>query len=1150
MDFELSQVDTLASFFFVSPPLVLALCPVSCGAACEAQLGSKMARRVALSTREKWKEEKGRRNRAGRCDEEMNPLFKGDGDGEKSRERKLRRRQQLGSREARYQDLQTKGTATARSPRESEADNQLKEWILLKCLLAQKVTSSNTIAVSQHIYDIFSVFKLFIDRFFSFYVVLVHLFTGIVMDKGWMFLPRQNEEYRKGLENFLDFAFSNANINGMIACPCARCKIGICVSKEDAYEHLMVDGFIKGYTHWVAHGEISCSAYSISSSVPSHDDVDDMEGLVHEAFGVQQHDGSTINTAGFEKDTDIPIGEVETFYKLIDDAQKELYPGCKKFSKLAFIIRLLHLKCLGKMANKIFNMLLDLLREAFPNAMKDLPKSYYEAEKLMKKLGLGYEKIDACPNDCTLYWRLDKDKVRCKTCNEPRWETSEDDPIGDKSKVACKVLWYFPIKPRLQRLFMSCKTAVHMRWHSESRTKDSYMRHPADSPAWQTFDHNHPEFAKDPRNIRLGLASDGFNPFKNMSMVHSTWPVILVTYNLPPWMCMKQPYFMLSLLIPGPSTPGNNIDIYLQPLIADLKDLWEVGVQTYDASTKQNFQLHVALLWTISDFPGYATLSGWSTKGKFACPVCHKFTHSRWLKNGKKYCYIVHRKFLNSDHEFRKDAQHFDGTEEYRRPPPILTGDIVINELKIFKFKFGKTVDDNQELPFNWKKMSIFFNLPYWKNNVIRHNLDLMHIEKNVCESICGTLLNMEGKTKDNIKSRLDLQEIGIRSALHPIEKGSGRVYLPPACYSMGKKEKSTFCKVLKKVKVPDGYASNISRCVQMKPAKLIGLKSHDNHILMQQLLPVALRKTLSKSVRNPLIRLCRYFRELCCKVISPTDVVRMRKDIVVILCQLEKIFPPSFFDIMIHLTVHLAIEVQLAGPVYYRWMYPIESEHRQILNLSHSGLPPHQIERMHSESFASWFAKHIEDTNLSQDEPISNHLKSLARGPNFIGIRYEKFISNGFRFHTKEVERKRKTQNCGVIVRATTSSYSSIRDQNPISSELDYYGILQNVIELDYEGGRKVILFECDWVSKGKRLKLDEDGFMLANFTNVKRHNEPYILASQAMQVFYVEDPVDCNWHVIITTDARGHYKMQPMADVDTYLQSCIGNPEDHNDH
>lgn len=72
-----------------------------------------------------------------------------------------------------------------------------------------------------------------------------------------------------------------------------------------------------------------------------------------------------------------------------------------------------------------------------------------------------------------------------------------------------------------------------------------------------------------------------------MSVVHSTWP-----YNLPPWMCMKQPYFMLSLLIPGPSAPGNNIDIYLQPLIADL---WDVGVETYDASIKQNFQFRITV---------------------------------------------------------------------------------------------------------------------------------------------------------------------------------------------------------------------------------------------------------------------------------------------------------------------------------------------------------------------------------------------------------------------------------------------------------------------------------------------------------------------------------------------------------------------------
>ncbi|XP_042459548.1 uncharacterized protein LOC122043134 [Zingiber officinale] len=631
------------------------------------------------------------------------------------------------------------------------------------------------------------------------------------MDKSWMVLPRQTEEYRNGVESFLQFAFSNANINGMILCPCVRCKIGIFVSRAVAYDHLTVDGFIKGYTHWVAHGEIAYSASTNSDFVQPRKDADDMQGLVYEAFGIPEHNDSIISTSTFENDKEIPTRETEKFYKLIDDSQKELYPG--------------------KMTNRIFDMLLNLLRETFPNAMDDLPKSYYEAEKLMKQLGLGYEKFDTCPNDCTLFWRLDKDRIQCKICSELRWETSENDSIGEKRKITRKVLWYFPIKPRLQRLFMSSKTASHMRWHSESRTKDGYMRHPADSPSWQTFDHKHPEFAKDPRNIRLGLASDGFNPFKNMSVTHSTWPVILMPYNLPPWMCMKQPYFMLSLLIPGPSAPGNNIDIYLQHLIADLKDLWEIGVQTYDASTKQNFQLHASLLWTISDFPGHANLSGWSTKGKLACPVCHQFTHSQWLKHGGKYCYMGHRRFLNSDHVFRKNAQFFDGTEEHGRPPPILSGDMVINELKILKFTFGKTVNDNSALPFNWKKMSIFFDLPYWKDNVIRHNLDFMHIEKNVCESICGTLLNIEGKSKDNLKSRLGLQEMGIRSSLHPIEKGSNKVYLPPASFSMGKKEKDIFC----------------------------------------------------------------------------------------------KIFPPSFFDIMVHLTIHLATEVQLAGPVHYRWMYPIE---------------------------------------------------------------------------------------------------------------------------------------------------------------------------------------------------------------------------------
>ena len=185
--------------------------------------------------------------------------------------------------------------------------------------------------------------------------------------------------------------------------------------------------------------------------------------------------------------------------------------------------------------------------------------------------------------------------------------------------------------------------------------KDDYIRHPADSPAWQTLDYYNSDFARDPRNVRLGLACDGFNPFKNLSVSHSTWPVVLIPYNLPPWMCMKQQYFMLSLLIQGPSAPGNNIDVYLQPLVDELKELWYHGVNTYDVSTKQNFLMRGALLWTISDFPTYANLSGWSTKGELACPSCHKHTCSKWLKFSGKHCYMGHRRFLDVSNPFRKD---------------------------------------------------------------------------------------------------------------------------------------------------------------------------------------------------------------------------------------------------------------------------------------------------------------------------------------------------------------------------------------------------------------------------------------------------------------------------------------------------------------
>ncbi|KAL6348147.1 hypothetical protein AAG906_039595 [Vitis piasezkii] len=359
----------------------------------------------------------------------------------------------------------------------------------------------------------------------------------------------------------------------------------------------------------------------------------------------------------------------------------------------------------------------------------------------------------------------------------PGWKSSDDHSTDEftnsakKKKIPAKVLRYFPLKPRLQRLYMSSKTASHMKWHVDGRMEE-------------------------PRNVRLGLASDGFNPFGNMSISYSMWPVVLIPYNLPPWMCMKQTFFMLSLLIPSP-THWNDIDIYLQPLIDELNDLWDVGVQTYDASTKQNF-VCVQLYYGPSMI--------------FLHMQIFRDCSSFRLQNGRKCCYMGHRRFLPIDHRFRRDKKSFDGNEEHRAAPKQLSGEDVLHQLDGMEhITLGKT--SKNKMSAKRKR------------------------EHNICDNIVGTLLSIDGKSKDNFNSRLDLQAMGIRDQLHPIQRGN-RVILPAACYSLTSNEKK------------NSYLEN---------------------------------------------------------------------DIIVTLCKLERIFPPSFFDVMVHLPIHLASEAKVVGLVYLR---------------------------------------------------------------------------------------------------------------------------------------------------------------------------------------------------------------------------------------
>ena len=172
---------------------------------------------------------------------------------------------------------------------------------------------------------------------------------------------------------------------------------------------------------------------------------------------------------------------------------------------------------------------------------------------------------------------------------------------------------------------------------------------------------------------------------------------------------------------------------------------------------------------TINDYPAYGNLSGYSVKGHHTCPICEKNTRFLQFKHGKKTIYTRHRRFLKHYHPYRWLKKDFNGSQENQSAPKPLDGKEVYDRVKDIITIIGKTQKKSATETNSWKKRSIFFNLPYWYDLDVRHCIDVMHVEKNVYDSLIGTFLNIKGKTKDGLKCHQDLVEIGIRKQLHSI---------------------------------------------------------------------------------------------------------------------------------------------------------------------------------------------------------------------------------------------------------------------------------------------------------------------------------------------------------------------------------------------
>ncbi|WVZ75778.1 hypothetical protein U9M48_023810 [Paspalum notatum var. saurae] len=385
-------------------------------------------------------------------------------------------------------------------------------------------------------------------------------------------------KFLAGLGVFIETAEKNKKPSSFISCPCFDCKNEKeYSSSKTLHNHLIRRGFMSGYVCWTKHGELGVLEEE-EEEEKCNIDFARFNSFADTLMGDADDEDSTDALAQMLHDANEDCDNERDWKKLermLEDHRTLLYPNYKEgHMKLHSTLELLQWKASNGVSDKGFNELLMLIEKLLLEGNK-LPATTYEATEVICPLGLEVQKIHACPNDCILYRGDYRELECCQVCKASRYKIKRDDPRDvegerPRKRVPAKVMWYFPIIPRLRRLFRNKEHAKTIRWHKEERKKDDMLRHLADGSQWRKIDRTYLDFAEDARNIRFDLSTDGMNPFSEMSSSHSTWPVTLCMYNLPPWLCLKQKFIMMPALIQGPKQPGNDIDVYLQPLVEEL----------------------------------------------------------------------------------------------------------------------------------------------------------------------------------------------------------------------------------------------------------------------------------------------------------------------------------------------------------------------------------------------------------------------------------------------------------------------------------------------------------------------------------------------------------------------------------------------------
>ncbi|XP_040379887.1 uncharacterized protein LOC102719111 [Oryza brachyantha] len=662
---------------------------------------------------------------------------------------------------------------------------------------------------------------------------------------------------------------------------------------------------------------------------------------------------------------------------------------------------------------------------------------------------------------------------------------------GKRRKIPSMVMWYLPIEDCMKCLYSNLTDVELMRWHQESRKTDGMIRHPADARQRKTFDAKHPEFGNDPRN--------------------------------------KRKYILLTILIQGPKQQGIDIDVFLEPLMEDMEELWKDGLRLWNEFKREHFTLRAIIFVTINDLP---------------------------------IVYMRHRWFLPQKHKYRKMEKLFDTTVENDTTPETRSGTYVYEITKKTKVVYGKgkkkTVkrkkgDGDKDTTHPSKTKDGLKSRNDLADLDIRHDLNPVMLPNGKIEippacysltleerkAFCKCLQGVRVPTgfSSNIRKLFSVKDLTISGynahdchrlltvflpiAIRAVKPVHTKVVITKVCYFFNRISQKVFdplelgplqtfavetvCQL--EMYFPPSYLDMMEYLIVHIVPQIIGLGPLYLHQMWayERYMSILKGYVCNRAHLEGLMIEGYTTEEAveCCM-----DYVKDANAIGIPVNRHEgrlsgrgTIGRKQFFDNDYQKVsaAHNSVLQQLAI------IEPFIERHIEEIKACFLGRTADWVSKEHKRRFASWF----KDLNLPVGDCMEQPtLQRLACGPSSIVNSWQGYDINGFTLYTSTKDMKSIAQNSGVHVQAIDTN----------GEKKSYYGTIQEIWKLDYGLNIQIPVLRCQWFKDTTGVSVDDYGLMIVDHSKTCHKDDPWILAERVIQVFYVKDPSDERKTIVVS--------------------------------